>query len=55
VVIVSVRGEFKLRRQNGPPFGDAELQALVGKRIRAEGVVSAGQFIAAQIDVLDET
>jgi hypothetical protein len=53
VVIVSARGEFKLRRQGGPPFGDADLHALVGKRIRAAGIVSAGQFIASQIDVLD--
>ena len=51
VVLVCARGEFKLRRRGGPPFVDETLEELVGKRIRASGVVSAGQFIVDEIEV----
>ena len=52
VVLVSEDGEFKLRRQGGHPFADPDVQALIGSRIRAQGFVSAGQFIMEGYDVL---
>ena len=51
VVLVCARGEFKLRRRDGPAFVDAALEALVGKRIRASGIASAGQFIVDEIEI----
>ncbi|MCE9660802.1 MAG: hypothetical protein K8R60_19915 [Burkholderiales bacterium] len=51
-VLVCARGEFKLRRKGGPPFGDAELERLAGKRIRGVGLVSAGQFIVDSYEVV---
>lgn len=51
VMLVCTRGEFKLRRRGGPPVGDDALHALVGKRIRASGIVSAGQFIVDEVEV----
>ena len=53
VVLVSPRGEFKLRRKGGPPFGDEVLRAAVGKRLRGVGVVSAGQFIVDRYEIID--
>ena len=52
VVLVSPDGEFKLRRQGGHPFDDPDVHALVGTRIRAQGFVSAGQFIMEGYDVI---
>ena len=54
VVLVCKGAEFKLRRKGGPPFGDEELQRTVGKRIRAVGLVSAGQFIVERYDIVDD-
>ena len=51
VVLVCARGEFKLRRRGGATFVDETLDALVGKRIRASGIVSAGQFIVDEVEV----
>jgi len=51
-VLIAGDGEFKLRRQGGHPFADPQVQSLVGKRIRAEGFVSAGQFIMERYEVL---
>jgi hypothetical protein len=49
---VTSDGEFKLRVQGGNPFLDPEVDALVGTRIRGEGVMSAGQFIMERYEVL---
>lgn len=39
VVLTTREGDrYVLRRQNGPAFGDDELDALVGRQIRASGV-----------------
>ena len=38
-------GDFKLRRQGGHAFSDPDVDALVGKRIKGKGFVSARQFI----------
>ena len=52
-VFVTSDGEFKLRRQDGHPFSDPDVDRLVGKRIRGEGFLSAGQFIMERYDVID--
>lgn len=52
-VLVTVDGPYTLRRRGGHPFSDPAIEALVGQRIRGEGVVSAGQFIMSSWDVLD--
>jgi hypothetical protein len=54
VVLVGAQGEYTLRRAGGHPFADATLDALVGKRVRVVGIVSAGQFIADDITVLGD-
>jgi len=51
VVLVCAQGEFKLRRRGGPAFVDEALDALVGQRISASGIVSAGQFIVDEVEV----
>ena len=51
-VIATDEGEFKLRRQGGHPFSDPEVQALAGKRIRARGFLSAGQFLMERYEVV---
>ena len=51
-MLVTADGEFKLRVQGGNPFLDPEVEALVGKRIRGEGLVSARQFIMERYEVL---
>ncbi len=44
--------EYKLRRQEGNPFRDPELDALEGKRIECEGVVREGLVIMTRWNVL---
>ena len=51
-VLATKDGDFKLRRQGGHPFSDPDVQELVGKRIRARGLVSAGQFIMETYEVI---
>ena len=51
VVLVCAQGEFKLRRRGGPAFVDETLDPLVGKRISASGIVSAGQFIVDEFEI----
>ena len=46
VVLVTADGrEYVLRRLGGNPFHDAELEALVGKRIACEGQLHGYTFI----------
>jgi hypothetical protein len=40
VVLESAKGDFVLRRKGGLAFGDRDLEALVGKRIRCTGTVA---------------
>ena len=51
-VIVTERGEFKLRRQGEHPFSDPDVQALAGKRIRARGVFASGQFLMESYEIV---
>lgn len=37
--------KYLLRRQGGNPFRDPELDKLVGKRIRAQGVLTGYTFV----------
>lgn len=50
VVLRTEGGDYVLRLLGGPAFADPRLDALVGKRIRAEGEVSAGTLIVRHWD-----
>ena len=53
LVLVTPDGEeYKLRRQEGNPFRDPELDVLEGKRIECEGVLRNGQIIMTRWGVL---
>ena len=53
LVLVTPEGqEYKLRRQEGNPFRDPELDALEGKRVECEGIVRDGQVIMTRWTVL---
>jgi hypothetical protein len=54
VMIVTGDGEYKLRRRGGNPFVDPVLSELVGKRIRANGEVDAGQLIMSAWQEIDQ-
>lgn len=45
VILVTDKGEFVLRRKGGNPFFDAELEGLVGKRIRCTGDLTGYTFL----------
>lgn len=53
VVLETARDEYKLRRQGGNPFVDPEIDKLVGKRIRASGVLDSGQLIMSDWQEID--
>jgi hypothetical protein len=53
VMLVTDEGEYLLRRQGGNPFSDPELEDLVGRRVRAEGVLHASSFIISRWQVID--
>lgn len=50
VVLRTPAGDYVLRLVGGSAFADPRLDALVGKRIRAEGDVSAGTLIVRTWD-----
>jgi hypothetical protein len=52
VVLVAAEAAYVLRRRGAPSLGDAALEVYVGHRVRAVGVVSAGQLICSAIDIL---
>jgi len=54
VVLETDRGEFVLRRQGGNPFRDAELEKLVGKRIRCSGRMAGYTLIISNWDECSE-
>ena len=45
VLLETKDGNYVLRRRGGNPFRDPELDALVGQRIRANGVLTAYTFV----------
>ncbi len=50
VVLRTADGDYVLRLPGGPAFADPRLDALVGKRIRADGDVSASTLIVRTWD-----
>ena len=52
VVLRTEAGDYVLRVQGGHPFADPRLDALVGKRIRAQGELSAATLLLHAWDVL---
>jgi hypothetical protein len=53
VVLVCAGRDYTLRRKGGPALGDSVLDALVGKRLRATGIVAAGQLIMGEYDLIE--
>lgn len=54
VMLVTGAGEYVLRRKGGNPFADPELDRLVGRRIRAGGLLRDYTFIMDKWTILDE-
>jgi len=53
LVLVTPDGqEYKLRRQEGNPFRDPELDVLEGRQIECEGIVRDGLIIMTRWSVL---
>lgn len=52
VLAASDGQEYRLRRPQGNPFRDPELDVLEGKRIECEGTVRNGQLILTRWSVL---
>lgn len=50
VVLVTAGRSVVLRRRGAPSYGDAALLQFVGRRVRAEGTLSAGQLICDVIE-----
>jgi hypothetical protein len=53
VMLVTGDREYVLRRTGVAPFGDAELEKLVGKRVRCEGVVHGFTLFLTQPAVIE--
>jgi hypothetical protein len=54
VYIETEKGRYVLRREEGNPFHDPELQALVGKTIHAEGEVEDYVLLASKYKVVEK-
>ena len=54
VVLITEERSVVLRRRGAPSYGDPALRQFVGRRVRAEGTLSAGQLICDVIDVQDD-
>ena len=54
VYLETEQGRFVLRREEGNPFHDPELEALVGKTVRCEGEVEDYVLLASECKVMDE-
>lgn len=54
VVLVSPDQSLTLRRLGFSSYGDSDLGKLVGKHVRATGVVTAGQLIMHTFEVIDK-
>ncbi len=53
ILLVTPNGqEYRLRRQEGNPFRDPELDALEGKRIECEGIVREGLVLMTRWSVV---
>jgi hypothetical protein len=54
VVLVTEDGAYALRRKGANAFQDDDLDQLVGRRVRASGLLVPGQLIADDLQVLDD-
>jgi len=45
-------GTYLLRRRGGNPFADSKLDDLVGKRVRAKGILTEHTLIMSDWDVI---
>lgn len=45
VILVTDQGEYRLQRKGGNPFHDPSLERLVGREIKAEGIVAGPSFL----------
>ena len=54
VYIETDQGRYVLRREEGNPFHDPELEALVGKTVRCEGELEDYLLLASKCTVVDE-
>ena len=53
LILVTLQGEFKLRRKGGNPFQDDTLAQLEGSEIEGEGIIRGQQFIMDQWVIID--
>lgn len=53
VVLVVDAGAYVLRRRGAAAMGDTALDAFVGHRVRAIGVLSANQLICSAIHIIE--
>jgi hypothetical protein len=53
VILQTADVEYRLRRAEGTSFCDAELESLVGRRVRCQGIVHQGVLILHSWTVLD--
>jgi len=53
ITLVTLQGEFKLRRKAGNPFQDDTLAHLEGREIEGEGIIRGNQFIMDQWVIID--
>jgi len=54
VYIETDQGRFVLRREEGNPFHDPELEKMVGKTVRCEGEVEDYVLLASKCKVVDK-
>jgi len=54
VYLETNQGRFVLRREEGNPFHDPALIALVGKTVRCEGELDNYVLLASKCNVVDE-
>jgi hypothetical protein len=53
VYLETAKGRYVLRRQNGNPFADPNLDELVGKTIRCRGFLADYTLIMTDWEILD--
>lgn len=51
IYLKSDKGDFVLRRKGANPFSDPELDKLVGKTVRATGMIADYLFLADDVEL----
>ena len=54
IVLRTADGDYVLRREGGPAYGDPDLDKLIGKRLRCRGTVSGYTFFMTGCGELTE-